>query len=211
MDLVIFGAGGFGREAADVVEAVNRVAPTYTFLGFVDDGSPDLEVLGRRGACHLGGSAELERWRGAGYLVGVGAAEARARLDDQARAAGLVAATAVHPASVQGVDVRLGPGTVLCAGSVITTNVVLGRHVHLNLNSTIGHDCVVGDYVTINPGANISGDVTLEPGVTVGTGASVIQGLTIGAGATVGAGAVVVRDVAPGLTVVGVPARPVPR
>ena len=46
---------------------------------------------------------------------------------------------------------------------------------------------------------------------TIGSGATVLGGIRIGEGATVGAGAVVTRDVAAGETVVGNPARPLPR
>ncbi|HEY9401116.1 MAG TPA: acyltransferase [Pyrinomonadaceae bacterium] len=44
-------------------------------------------------------------------------------------------------------------------------------------------------------------------GASIGTGAVVLGGIEIGARATVGAGAVVTRDVPPGATVVGNPAR----
>jgi len=47
----------------------------------------------------------------------------------------------------------------------------------------------------------------VERGAALGSGAVVLGGLRIGAGALVGAGAVVTRDVAPGETVAGVPAR----
>ena len=57
------------------------------------------------------------------------------------------------------------------------------------------------------PGARVAGAVSIGAGALVGSGAVVLQGLTVGAGATIGAGAVVTRDVAPGVTVVGVPAR----
>ena len=49
--------------------------------------------------------------------------------------------------------------------------------------------------------------MTIGDGAYVGSGALIRQGITIGAGAVVGMGAVVVRDVAPGETVVGNPAR----
>ena len=87
----------------------------------------------------------------------------------------------------------------------------LGNHVQINLDCTVGHDTVMEDYVTLAPGVHISGRVKICKGAYVGTGASVIPNVTIGAGATVGAGAVVVRDVPPGETHVGIPAKAVNR
>ena len=55
------------------------------------------------------------------------------------------------------------------------------------------------------------GDVvgpTIETDVSIGTGAKVLGRVRVGAGAQIGANAVVLEDVAPGSTVVGVPARP---
>jgi UDP-perosamine 4-acetyltransferase len=53
----------------------------------------------------------------------------------------------------------------------------------------------------------VSGSVEIGDGVLVGSGAVLLQGIRVGEGATIGAGAVVTRDVPPGETVVGVPAR----
>ena len=44
MSVVIVGAAGHGREVLDVVDACG-----LDFAGFVDDGQPDLGLLGRRG------------------------------------------------------------------------------------------------------------------------------------------------------------------
>jgi acetyltransferase-like isoleucine patch superfamily enzyme len=55
----------------------------------------------------------------------------------------------------------------------------------------------------------LSGHIHIGSGAHIGTGATIIQGVKIGAGCIVGAGAVVVDDVPEGITVVGVPARPV--
>jgi len=51
-------------------------------------------------------------------------------------------------------------------------------------------------------------ETVVERGATIGSGATILGGVRVGAGATVGAGAVVSRDVEPGATVAGVPARP---
>jgi sugar O-acyltransferase (sialic acid O-acetyltransferase NeuD family) len=207
--LVIVGAGGFGREVLDIVEAI--VAPNaYRFIGFVDDGEVHTELLARRGATCLG-KTEALIGLGAVYVIGIGSGSARQRIDEMMTGAGCQPARLVHPAATLGSEVRLGEGVILAAGSRATTNISLGRHVQLHVNSTVGHDSQLSDYVSVYPGATISGNVMLGQGVTIGTGANVLPGLTVGAGAYVGAGAVVTRDVEPFTTVAGVPARPMPR
>jgi acetyltransferase-like isoleucine patch superfamily enzyme len=63
----------------------------------------------------------------------------------------------------------------------------------------------------LGPHALSQGRVTVQEGANLGVGVSVAPGVVIGAWSTVGAGAVVIRDVEPGSTVVGVPARPIRR
>ena len=106
-------------------------------------------------------------------------------------------------------NVEFGRGVIVCVGAIITVNVTIGDFSQLNFGCTLGHESQIGRGCLINPGANISGGVILEDGVLVGTGAQVLQYLRIGREAIVGAGAVVTRDVPPGITVVGVPARPI--
>ena len=207
--LIIAGAGGHGRELLTVVRAANEVgAADYDFLGFVDDGEPDLGRLHRIGAVLLGGFAwVLTAPADTAFLVGVGQPNLRRAAAYQLCQAGLVPGSCRHPSAVIGADVVLGPGAVIGAHTSITTNVRAGEHCHVNVNVTIGHDTWLGDRVTLTPGVNIAGNVILEDDVTMGIGSCIIQGVRVGAGATVGAGAVVVRDVPPGVIVKGVPAR----
>lgn len=205
--VVIIGAGGFGREVLDVIEAMQSGGEAIEFLGFVDDGTPDPALLERRGL-QLIGSLDLLAEQGATFVVGIGDPVPRRRMAAKAGALGIAATKAVHPTATFGAEVTSGPGLIACAHVSVTTNIMLGDHVHLNLNTTVGHDCTLGDYVTVNPGASISGDVHLGHGVTIGTGASVIQGVSVGAGTFVGAGAVVTRDLPPNVVAVGSPAKP---
>jgi len=107
----------------------------------------------------------------------------------------------IHP------SVKIGKGCVICPGVRITVDITIGDFAIINLNATIGHDVKIGNFVSIMPSANISGNVTIGDKAFIGSGAVILQGLTIGEGATVGAGAVVTKNVRPGVTVVGVPAR----
>jgi sugar O-acyltransferase (sialic acid O-acetyltransferase NeuD family) len=141
-------------------------------------------------------------------VIAVANPDARRRIDAFADALDRRAPVLVHPSATLGSLVTLGPATVVCAHASLTTNISAGRHGPIDLNVTIGHDVVLDDYVTVMPGSNVSGDVHIEGGVTLGTNSSVIQGCRVGAGATVGAGEAVIRDIEPGFTAVGVPARP---
>ncbi len=212
--LVIVGAGGFGRELLDVVEAMNAAGADIEFVGYLDDSETSLPLLERRGVDYLGAverlAAESTIDAEAGFVIGIGAGDVRRRLDALLTDAGRKALVLVHPMATIGGDCRISEGCIVTAGARVTTNVTLGRHTQLHVNSTVGHDSVLDDFVSVYPGATVSGNVHLADGVTIGTGANVLPGVKIGAGAFVGAGAVVTSDVAPGVTVVGVPARPLP-
>ena len=211
-DLVVVGAGGFGREALDVVEDINAAAPSqvWNVVGVVDDApsTVNLDRLAARRATYVGTVEDLlgrvDRPR---YVVGIGSPSVRRSIAENLEAAGLNAATLVHPAATLGRPVEVGAGTVVCAGARVATNVTLGRHVHLTPNVSVGHDTTLGNFVSMNPASSVSGDCTIGEGVLVGVGAVVLNQLIVGANAVVGGGACVVTHVLSGATVKGVPAR----
>jgi sugar O-acyltransferase (sialic acid O-acetyltransferase NeuD family) len=211
-DLIIVGAGGFGRETVDVVEAINSAAavPSWHLLGLVDDAltEANAERLHARELRHLGSLDDLlaleARPR---YVVGIGSPSVRRRIAERLDAEGFSAATLIHPQTTIGSEVTIGSGSVVCAGARVTTNIRLGRHVHLNPNVTVGHDTTLGDFVSMNPASSVSGDCVVDDEVLIGVGAVVLNQITIGRAAVVGAAACVVRDVTPESVVKGVPAR----
>jgi len=208
--LVIIGCGGFGREVHDVVDAINEVEPSWDLLGYLDD-RPDqtnVHLVESRGSKVLGDT----RWmlsdpRDVRFVIGIGTGEVRRTIDERLCAAGFTAATLVHPTATFGHDVRLGQGSVICAGVRATTHISLGRHVHLNLNTTVGHDCTLEDYVTVNPLVAISGCVSVGTESMLGTHSAILQNLALGERCVVGAGSCVVKDVPSDVVVKGVPAR----
>lgn len=110
-------------------------------------------------------------------------------------------------------EVYIGEGAILSPFVTLTSNIRIGRYFHANLYSYVEHDCVIGDFVTFAPGVKCNGNVVIEDHVYIGAGAVIKQGkpgqpLVIGKGAVVGMGAVVTKSVAPGVTVVGNPAKP---
>lgn len=177
---------------SDVPEEQGRVVNGHAVLAFADLISP--EHIDRKVVIALGSSA------------------ARRKLAERCEAAGLSFGSVCDPTHIRYDGVTIGEGAVLCAFTMCTTNVRIGRHFQSNFYSYVAHDCVIGDFVTFAPRVNCNGNVIIEDDVYVGTGAFIKQGspgkpLRIGRGATIGMGAVITKDVPPGVTIVGNPAR----
>lgn len=112
-----------------------------------------------------------------------------------------------HTALIQGNDVEIGEGSIICAGSIITCNVKIGKHAHINLITTIGHDCVIGDFFTTAPGVQISGNETIGDRVYFGTRSCVKQKIKICDDVIIGMNAGVVKNIDESGTYVGTPAK----
>lgn len=210
--IVIVGAGGFAREVAWLIQEVNRTHEIYDFLGFVVSDLSNLRDTDSRSQV-LGDYEWLENnARGIdAFAIGIGTPGARLRVSSElsARFSHIEWPAIVHPsAQFDRESTSLGSGALICAGVVGTVNLAFAPFSMVNLCCTIGHEARIGEGCVINPTVNLSGGVTLKRGVLVGTGAQILQYIEVGEGATVGAGAVVTKNVLPGETVVGIPAKP---
>jgi sugar O-acyltransferase (sialic acid O-acetyltransferase NeuD family) len=201
--LIIFGAGGLGREVKTIIDA----SSDWYAAGYCDDNLPtgaivqDITVLG-------GKSYLLDLNSSENVIVAIGNPTIRFNIVQSLKASALIRfPSLIHPRAVLGDNtITIGEGTIITAGCIITTSVIIGKYVLINLNSTIGHDCRIGDFTSIMPGVNIGGQVMLGEQVLVGSGSNILNKVSIGNKAIVGAGAMVLRDVHPGATVMGVPA-----
>jgi sugar O-acyltransferase (sialic acid O-acetyltransferase NeuD family) len=184
------------------------VCRELSLAGFLDDRA---ELAGTfvGGAPVLGGLPDLVRVAADAFVIAIGDNTRRAQVTAAVRASGRALATVRHPHASIAADASIGDGTMISAGAVVVTAAEIGRGAILNTGCTIDHHCRLGDFVHIAPGVHIGGEVEIGDRTLVGIGAIVAPRCRIGAGCTLGAGAVVIRDVPDGITVVGVPARPI--
>jgi sugar O-acyltransferase (sialic acid O-acetyltransferase NeuD family) len=191
--LIVYGCGGFGREVKSMISL------PYIFEGYVDDNKKT----------KLGDGDWLLNQESKNVVIAVGDGKIRKGIYTQLSKANHEYPSIIHKSVIiqDGKTVQIERGCIIGAGCIFTTEIQVGSFSVINLNCTIGHDAKFGAFVSIMPSVNIGGGVTIEDEVYIGSGATVLPYLRIGKGATVGAGAVVTKDVPPGTTVIGIPAK----
>lgn len=206
------GAGGHARVVIETLQAMGG----YEWIGLLDP-QPELWGSNVLGVPVLADDRLLPTLRRQGIrhacigVGSVGSTAARQRLYQTLQTYEFEPLQLLHPRAVVSPSAMLGAGVQILPAAVVHTAVTLGCNVLVNTGALVEHDCVIGDHVHIATGARLASTVHVGAGAHIGVGAVVRQCLHIGRNAVVGAGAVVVKDVPDGVTVVGVPARPLHR
>ncbi|WP_226595713.1 acetyltransferase [Marinobacter nauticus] len=200
--LAILGASGHGKVIADTAEQLG-----WQQVTFFDDAWPQVK---KNGPWDVQGDTQalIASLLGFdGVVVGIGNNRIRAEKHLLLSSAGANLVSIVHPSAIVSRHASIGSGTVVFANAVVNSFALVGAGVILNTGAVVEHDCVVGDFAHVSPNAALAGGVTLGQEVWVGACASIKQLTSIGRGSIVGMGAVVTKEVEPGLTVMGNPAR----
>lgn len=209
-NLIIFGASGFGREVAWVVERINVVKPTWNLIGFMDD-EQSIQGNNINGYKVLGKAEDAKAFPDTYFVVAVGSSRIREKIVNKLKNINpnIMFATVIDPSAEISSHVDIGEGTIICQHTIITVNISIGSHVVINFDCTVGHDAFINDFVTLYPSVNVSGSTCIGYGVELGTGMQIIQGKNIGDNSIVGAGSVVINDLPEKCTAVGCPAKPI--
>ena len=207
-DIVIIGAGDFGREVAWLIEGINKVNETYKIVGFLDD---DVKKIGKdfNGYTCLGSVKQLIEINNNRPVCSVIA------MQDGSVRRSIVEKlnnfndweTLIHPLANVSEILSIGKGNIICAGSTISVNTHIGNHCVFNISSILGHDCEISDYVSVMSGACVCGHVMIGEEAFLATNCTVLPGRCIGRRAKIGAGSVVLRNVKNDISVMGVPAK----
>ena len=208
-DLVLIGSGGFARETAQAVHALNQSGAGWRLLGFLDD-DPARHGLVIDGTPVLGGRDQIGQLPEASFVVCTGRPGnyvSRLRIVGDLGLPAERYATIVHPSAAVSVSSSVGHGSVLLAFTALTAAVTVGAHVAIMPHVTLTHDDDVDDFATIASGVCVGGGVRVQKAAYLGAGALIGENRTVGACSLVGMGAVVTHDIPPCEVWAGVPAR----
>ncbi len=126
---------------------------------------------------------------------------------ERIEAIGYATPTLISPSAILENHVQVGRGVHVLPGALIAAGASLGDNVLVNHRVIVEHDCTIGSHVHVASGSILCGGVVVGDGAFVGAGSVVLHGVHVGAGAIIGAGATVTKDVPPGKTHIGNPAR----
>ena len=132
--ILIYGAGGLGKEVLSLVRALNNFEP----LGFIDDGLRKDTVI--KGLKVLGGLDILNSFQTPVNLVlAIGDSASKSILVKMIDPSRVYFPVLVHPSVIlqEEAAITIGEGSVITAGCILTTDIAIGSHVLINLNSTI--------------------------------------------------------------------------
>ncbi len=207
-NIVLYGASGFGKEVAYIIERINKIDPVYNLLGFLDDGDGFDENTDINGYPWLGkGDWILEHKDDCVCVCTIGFPKVKAAIQRRLTEQGVRFETIIAPDARVSELSSIGAGSVIYGYTSISVNCKIGEGVLLNGRVSVGHDVRIGDYTTIMVGTGISGGCQIGSQVNIGGHAYIVPGKKVGDNATVAAGSVVFTNVKAGVTVLGNPAK----
>ncbi|MFZ6646248.1 acetyltransferase [Undibacterium sp. TJN25] len=206
-NIIIAGAGGFGKEIATLLESA-VVSENIRIGGFIDDTLQAAPALNERYPYPvLGKITEYKPAQGDVFIIAIGDPKAKLSIAESLELRGAEFFNFIHPTAIIARTAKLGKGIILCPFSVASSDSHIADFVTINNYSGAGHDASLGKGTTVSSHVDITGYVKIGEAVFIGSNASILPGVEVGAFAKIGAGAIVVRRVKEGATVYAAPAR----
>ena len=205
IDVVIYGAGGLGREIYDTLMFLNSQELAFNVVGYIDDIRESGSVV--NGVSVLGGGAILEKMPGkVEIILGIAIPEVRKELHLKYKKDFLFP-NIIHPTTIVSPFAELGEAILIQSNCVVAANSKIGDGVMMNAHSGVGHDAQVGEYCSIMSYCDLAGNTHLGELSFVGTGVKVTPLTSIAAASYLCAGAVVFKDVVKKSKLMGNPAK----
>lgn len=209
-DIAIYGAGGFGREVACLINRINEVESSWNLVGFFDDNPAKKDqTISHFGKC-FGGIDALNAWpTELAVAMAIGSSVVVKKVVDKIDNDNITFPNLIDKSfyladpetfSIGKGNIIMGPGAATCDITINDFNV-------LNGSVVLGHDVKIDSFNTLMPAVRISGEVKIGECNFFGVGSIVLQQIKIGNNIRLGAGSVLMTKPKDGLLYMGNPAK----
>ncbi|MBX2921242.1 MAG: hypothetical protein KF746_03545 [Chitinophagaceae bacterium] len=206
--IAIAGAGGFSKEVYLIIEAINKIAPTWDFVGFFDDKVPrgkffmDFEVLGNM--------QDLNNTNEDIYVaVAAGRSDKIIAIVNKLTSPKIFFPNIIHPSVFLHFEtLTVGEGNIIQSGSSFSADNRIGKYNIFNASVKVGHDAIIGNYNTFATGTLISGGVEIGDQNNFGINSGILQYKKVGNGNTIGPLSILFKSIRDNGHYLGVPALP---
>jgi sugar O-acyltransferase (sialic acid O-acetyltransferase NeuD family) len=201
--LVIYCAGGLGREILDIAYRINSVSNRWEDILFLDDvldsgtNVSGISTQKFTDVMRLCGESE--------FVIANGEPTSRKMLAEKILDHPL--AILCDPTVIISTTAKIGNGLIVAPYSSIASDAKIGMNVAINTQSVVGHDVEIGDHSVISSMVNIGGGTTVGELSYLGMGAQIKERVKIGSNSIIGMGSIVYKDIPDGVIALGNPAR----
>ena len=205
--IAIIGAGGFGREVACLINAINEKSKEWDFIGFFDD-VKNIGYENEYGKV-LGRIKDLNSYpESLAVVVAIAKPSAIEVIIKSITSPNIYFPNLIAPDIIffDKNNMSLGQGNIIGFGCSISCNIHIGNFNIFNCFISIGHDTRIGDYNAVMPSTKISGDITIGDRNFFGASSVILEKLTIGNDTTIGANSLIFRNTKDKNTYIGNPA-----
>jgi sugar O-acyltransferase (sialic acid O-acetyltransferase NeuD family) len=208
-NIAIFGAGGFGKEVACVINRINEIEPTWDLIGFFDDGVPEGSDVSHFGKV-IGNTKDLNQWEEELSIVfAIGSPKIIEKIVNHIDNKFVLFPNLIHPEVffADKLSFKIGRGNVIVRGCTFSVDVEVGDFNQFNSLSALAHDVCVGSFNVFMPLTRVSGEVKIGDFNAFGIGTIILQRIKIGSRVKVAPSSVIMRKTKDDCLYMGNPAK----
>lgn len=205
-NLLIIGARGYGREIYNWATQCKEYNTEWQIKGFLDSDSAALDK-NNYPVPILSSVESYVVQQDDVFICALGSIEYKKKYVSIILAKGGYFISIVHPTATINSNTSIGLGCIICPFVIISNECTIQEFVTIQSFTAIGHDCFIGKWCHLNAQSFMGGFAKLEEEVTLNTKSTILPKVKVSKGVIVGAGSVVIKNVKPGITVIGNPAK----